>query len=212
LHEQSQSTGLLEQLQLLARTDLGQSRNRPIHCPGGLYQSEPLKIPMQMKICATFTACSEGIPSAGNELSLMAVSFQHFHARPFLDSANRSESHAYQTPRQIFGHLPWNSEEQFIVVPAMQRQLQGSTPGPRPALGVAPLGAFHFPHPRRLHLRRRAAAGQWKVHRRGPSLMSPSVFLRAIDPQRVEDLGKGAFSEMDCWSNRAPAAPQNAKP
>ncbi len=55
----------------------------------------------------------------------MAVSFQHFHARPFRDSANRSESHAYQTPRQIFGHLPWNSEEQFIVVPAMQRQLQG---------------------------------------------------------------------------------------
>src|SRR6266446_4996008 len=78
---------------------------------GGLYQSLP--------------HVSEGIPSAGNELSLMAVSFQHFHARPFRDSANRSESHTYQTPRETFGCLPWNSEEQFIVVPGVQCQLQG---------------------------------------------------------------------------------------
>ncbi len=44
----SQSMGFLEQLQWFARTDLDQYRNRPIHCPEGLYQSEPLKISMQM--------------------------------------------------------------------------------------------------------------------------------------------------------------------
>ena len=43
----------------------------------------------------------------------------------FGDSSNRSERHALKGSRQTVRPSGWNSEKQFIVVSAVQRQLQG---------------------------------------------------------------------------------------
>ena len=67
---------------------------------------------------------SEGIPAAGMELALASLLFQQDQLSLFSDSSDRRERYSVKGLRQDV-YLVWsNSEQQFIVVPAMQSQLQ----------------------------------------------------------------------------------------
>src|SRR6266576_2157943 len=68
---------------------------------------------------------SKGIPSSGSELTLPTVLFEQQHVSLAGDFSNRRQTHTLKRLRQQLGLLRWHGEQQFVVIPAMQRQLHG---------------------------------------------------------------------------------------
>ena len=72
-----------------------------------------------------FPLDAEGIPAAWMELALAPRLFQQNQPSLFGDSSDRRERRSAKGLWQHVHLARPNSEEQFVVVPAMQRQLQG---------------------------------------------------------------------------------------
>src|SRR5882762_9829594 len=68
---------------------------------------------------------SKGIPSGGSELTLPTVLVEQQHVSLAGDFSNRGQTHTLKRLRQELGLRWWHGEQQFVVIPAMQRQLHG---------------------------------------------------------------------------------------
>src|SRR5258707_11485102 len=87
--------------------------------------SPPFIFPVKIKSWPRLVLFPEGIPAAGYELTRSAVFSQHQQHSLSGDFSNRGESHTSKGLRQELCFARGHGEQQFVVIPAMQRELQG---------------------------------------------------------------------------------------
>src|SRR5258708_24196556 len=80
---------------------------------------------VRFRACACLQLVAEGIPAAGHKLPRVASLFQHQQLSLSGDSSNRGEIHTTKSLRQELCFAWRHGEQQFVVIPAMQRKLYG---------------------------------------------------------------------------------------
>ncbi len=92
---------------------------------GGVYQSEYRHLLSGSESCPCLQLFPEGVPAAGRELTYSAVLIQQQQFAFPGDSTNRCETHAAKRIRQEFCFSRRHGEQQFVVISAMEREMEG---------------------------------------------------------------------------------------
>src|SRR2546427_13294385 len=91
---------------------------------GGVYQSEYRLLLSGSESSPCLQLFREGVPAAGRELTYSAVLIKQQFAFPG-NSTNRCETHAAKRIRQEFCFSRRDGEQQFVVISAMEREMEG---------------------------------------------------------------------------------------
>src|SRR2546421_5846881 len=92
---------------------------------GGLMPMLYGEMPVRCRSGASLALFAEGIPAAGYECGCAAVLFHHQQLSLSGDFSNGGETHTSKGLRQELCFAGRHGEHQLVVIPAVQRQLQG---------------------------------------------------------------------------------------